>query len=337
MNQYFFDHLTSAVILEEDGKITRFNQPAQDLFPQLGQDASDGHWLKQTFPLAQGTLEQQDKTYTYRVVPQENAILYLIDPTADTRLREEQITSLLYHMREHLSSVIAIMDNYDMDDQVYAPLNRKVTSLLRLANNCDLAMGEELRDQVEVFDLAGMLRELCGEIPTVLPQADITQNIPLSVLVETNMKYLRKAILGLCANSFSLGNRLAIKVTTGKTQALLELRDENTLKQDISTLMTGRSNSRFPSPKGAGFGLLAVQQTLRSFHCNLWAEESPQGGLVLTISIPLHKKSSKNLNSPMDEMVLDKDGGWNDLLLELCPVLKEDLYTKESVDKYNEK
>lgn len=330
MNQYFFDQLDTGVILLQEGAIIRFNQQAQNILPVLSTpDEKTVAWLLEFHSGARGEIHNGALLYSYQVMVQGEETMILLEENKKTTLTQPQLEGFLYHLREDLTSISAKVEGADLAPPIHAALSHGVTRILRNLNNCDLAMGEKISDTIEVFDISAMLQILATEIVGLLPETQITHHLPGKVLVESNMAYLRKAVLGLIANSLAQGDTLTMKITQMKREALLEIRDENTLGKPLADVLAGRSQGQMPSSNGIGLGILAVQQTLRSFKCNLWAEESKEGGLILMISVPLHKAKLDELQTPIHQIHVDRTGGWNDLLLELAPILPSRFYAKD--------
>ncbi len=330
MNQYFFDHLDTGVILVKDGQVTSFNQQAKHLLPFLGTDPNAAEWLAEHYTGLCGEIHGGVVIYDYKVVKQGEETMYLLEKHQSSPLKRFQLDSFLTHMRSDLDSMTLKIEGADLEDEVGAPLRHASLRMLRNLNNCDLAMGETLQAGKEIFDFSAMMEILSSEIASLFPDVEISQKFPSRVMVESNLKYLRKAVLGLCCNSLATGTKLDMKITQMKREALLEIADDQVFSKELGALMCGRVHEKFPSLQGVGFGILAVQQTLRSFHCNLWGEESPDGNLIMKITVPLQPKGKLTMNSSSHDMELDKEGGWSDLLLEFAPILKSKEYGKIS-------
>lgn len=222
------------------------------------------------------------------------------------RLRTALFNSLSHDFRTPLASIIGAVTGLLESDSIYSPqarrellkniqlgamrMNRFVNNLLDMARleSGLLQLKKEWCDIMDIVGVAaGRLEESLGSRPL---RIDIHHDLPL---VQADFILIEQVIVNLIDNALKYserGSEITISARRNGNKLLVSVADRG---QKIPPEDMGKIFDKFyrlKSPRlvsGTGLGLAICKGFIEAHGGRIWAENSPQGGVVITFTLPL--------------------------------------------------
>jgi len=146
-------------------------------------------------------------------------------------------------------------------------------------------------------DLSVLAADACSDATAAAPGRPITLSAPQPVVVLGDEAHLRQALANLLTNALShtpAGSSIAVAARLEAGGAVVEVRDNGPgLDDDALAHVFGRFWQKDParSGTGAGLGLAIVAAVADEHNGSVTAANSPGGGAVFTIRLPLVPKA----------------------------------------------
>ena len=285
------------------GRVSCFNQAAQELFGDLAADAPVPPPLLSRSQGA-GVALINGGCWHFTASPVEEGTLYLLHTARLEGMSRPQLDGIVRRLREQMGDLLINLqrlgrDELSADDLArhLSGMNRSLCQMLRLTDQLNLL--QELESgavpyRLATLDLAGLCREVCRAASFLLEQAGVTLRFesPLtSLLVTGNSELLQKCLLELLVNgarAAGKGGQLTLSLARRDGRAILSLsgpgQDDG---QSLSQLLSGdRPDDRIPRPgEGAGLGLVLVQRVVTLHQGTLMMER--QNGINTIVALPL--------------------------------------------------
>ncbi len=345
MNQFFLDSIPDGLIFVKEGAVAQYNKTALELFPKsLADSQQDIQWLADAMPGTCGEVEIAGSHYRYVVLEQDGETSYRLERV--TYLSSDQIDHVLATFRNHLVSLyIAWQDvvEENVDDQRFmhadscCRVNQAMVRMQRLLENCNVVQGAFPKLEEHPLDIGYAVDQLRLELNNLFPRNTILFDAPQETIVcMGSLVILRRVLMGLISNSRYLYEQISLRLHKNKDHAFIQVKEVGAkpLTQSISDILEGKQSD--PGNIGAGLGMLAIQKMVASYHCQLWVEEAKEGGLVLTIAVPLADEKAVKLflagewTGPRG-IPVDVDGENSDLVTHLSPVLPRNFFSPEDL------
>ena len=186
------------------------------------------------------------------------------------------------HYLETLNRKTTIMEK--IIDQLFTFSKLDLETVPMHLSRTDL--GEELARVVHVLQIeycdSGLLLETVGELPSL--EADIDRNLLRSVVVnvlENSLKYKDKPCVHVQASLRREGGNLALVFADDGPGV-----EEGELER-IFDVFYRCDKSRSNTEKGSGLGLAIAAKILAQFGGSIRAENVPDGGLAIIITLPV--------------------------------------------------
>lgn len=341
-----FGGFPEPVLLLRDGLICYRNPAMERLFPGLPLQAPPPEELQALLSglsaptLALGRLAGGD----YRLSLQETGagLLLILRPAPDTSA-PPRLDRLALRLRQDTSGLAASLQRLERDredpdsarDRHYlAVANQSLYRLLRLADHLEfLDRSDDELYRPAPLDLAGFCRDLGEQVAGVWPRFRYEAE-PVSLITLADAPLLRRLILSLLSNAMkSAGPEedVGLKLAQVGGRALLTVWDHGTSAGDPARLFG--DESRMPPSldptQGLGLGLPAARRIASLHGGTLVLEQPPEGGLRVTVSLPLRPpEEGVSLRSPS----VDRLGGFSPLLVELSDALPVLCYVPEDLE-----
>lgn len=318
-----------AVILQEEGKITKFNLRAKELFYKL-EENQDSNWLFEQMPQTVGEIEIKYEAYRYQVLNEKQGDMFLIEPSQP--METQQLKHLLNQYREKITSFQCVVDGmveHKQNATELATLQRLMAQTIRLTENAEAVFVDDIETKLESFDLVEHLRLLTQRLEEYFPDRQVEATYPSHCYVKGDKEWLHRAVIALVANSYKRENRVHFSIKEHKNRAIFKIWDDGQeeIKRPLVDLLQGVPR---PLQATAGLSLPATQKRLKAFGWDLWAEEDSTGGLVLLITAPLTKEIPQEVSTPLRKKA-DHNGSFSNFKLELSTLLPLEEYTKDKL------
>lgn len=346
---YFDDTILRAIpepaLIVVNGRVSCFNQAAQDLFGELATDAPvPAPLLSQS--QGAGVALIKGGCWHFTASPVEEGTLYLLHAARLEGMSRPQLDGVVRRLREQMGQLLFHVqllgrDELSADDleRRLSGMNRSLCQMLRLTDQLDLL--RDLESGAFLFrpvtlDLAGLCREVCAATSFLLEQTGVTLHFesPLtSLLVDGDSELLQKALLELLVNgarAAGKGGHLTLSLSRRDARAILTLsgpgQDDG---QPLSQLLAGdRPDDRIPQPgEGAGLGLVLIQRVVTLHRGTLMMER--QGGITAIAALPL---SAPGASLPVHTATGEYGGGFSPALVSLSDLLPDSAFAHLEVE-----
>ncbi|MCL6479169.1 MAG: sensor histidine kinase KdpD [Peptococcaceae bacterium] len=227
------------------------------------------------------------------------------------RLRTALFNSLSHDFRTPLASVIGAVTGLLESDHVYSPhvrrellkniqlgalrMNRFVNNLLDMARleSGLLQLKKEWCDIQDIVGVAlGRLEESLANRPL---RIDIQPDLPL---VQADFILIEQVIVNLIDNALKYsdpGSEITIcaRRRDGRVEIAVADRGQNIPPEDMEKIFD--KFYRLKSPRlvsGTGLGLAICKGFIEAHRGRIWAENRPDGGVVITFTLPMENEMS---------------------------------------------
>lgn len=211
-------------------------------------------------------------------------------------------------------------------DTYLAILHQSLYRMIRMVGNVEYLQlnqcGQPEMKQ-ETLDLAGLCRELAGQVSSLTVQAGVVfsyEEDTGSLLTQGDSRMLRRMLLGLIANAVKAagkGGQAGLRLAVHKDRAVLTVWDNG---PGLVLSQLQEENSLLNRPDGLGLGLQIARSIAAGHGGTIVFEQREERGCRAVVSLPIHSvQGGKVLRTP--GMGYDRSGGFSDLMVELASVL----------------
>ena len=335
--QSLLDGFEAPAVFYRENTVRYFNGAAKALFPEI----QSGKGMPERF---------NDPDFPFRAEANQTGrgILYLFRPRLEERAEGDQ-ACVSQELRQCLSGLTLALEELaplvhqygeERAEQVLSTAVHNLYRLRRLTDHSDLLRQMEARApglyRESALDLAGLCRELGEHVADLAAQAGVRFRLELkeqTVPTRGDGALLRRALLNLISN--------AMKAAEGEVGLRLEKRGDRALiavwdngrgmeTERLAAVFRPQRRRRLTRPEdGAGMGLRIVRETVVLHGGIILAEGRPEGGVRMTVSLPLRPSGSGSFRS---EAAWGEDG-FDLVLTELSDALPSRLYNAENIDE----
>lgn len=250
-----------------------------------------------------------------------------------------QFARLSDRLRLPLSRLLGTLEQLPKADtpeqrhDIQAASLRNLCCLIRTVNALQLygALSSGQSFSMAVLDLAGLCRELCAELESLLElvQIRVSWQIKAAPLVLGSRTLLRLLLLNLVSNAVSAkASQITLTLSQADGKAKLTLSD-NGRSFPPERLKTAFSPAQAPSgigENGLNLGLPVCQKIARLHKGTLLLDTASGSGTSCVLSLPVSDRSQPEVHEPD----ADFSAGCPDYLVELSDVLPPSVFQRES-------
>ncbi len=337
MDPKFIPHLPFCYFQTTQNTLDYASPSASKALPQL-QNPPELATLLSQMPLETGQIPLPQGGHYYQKIQKEDSTLYILEPMPLSSLGEGHLERLVGLLENDLATLYACVEQLSQETLKNPQSLYKISQTLMKQERM-LSHVRQLQDPLTTplvpLDLVAVLQRLLEDAQGIFPDKNI-QFLPETdhAMVLGEVEMLRQLFLGFLANSFAVGKTFSLKLALEGKQILVTIQDDNQrLDQSVLSILKGELQGILPKPhQGTGIHLLLCQKQLAHMKAQLWGEETPQGGLCLTLVFPL---ASVHHSAPQAQgnavSYQDQEGVPVDILRELSPLLQPEHF--EDVSK----
>lgn len=347
IQETFLEQLPQAAFEVCNGTITAVNTAASTQLPELIPGTSVPDFLFQSLSgdAQSGQFQHKDQIYLFTrlTMPQRKIVMFL--PFNEISLTLPQVEGFSRQMRgqmaQFLNQVELLAHHTSDPEQINGDLrklNHTFHQMLRLINNLEfLSIPAEEAETLfcpVTMDLAGLCAETSRQAAPLLRQSNVTMRYSSThagLLISGDPTLLQRALLSLLSNAakFSSGSQISLNLHQNYQRAILTITDGNQEYVDALSMLSQEPGTIPSARQGAGLGLSVAQRIIQLHHGTLLYHNSPSGGLVFVVALPLGIPSTTaSLQTPL----MEENAGLSPLLVELADVLPESVFELEPVD-----
>lgn len=242
---------------------------------------------------------------------------------------------------DQLFPITGVDESDDVQNQI-ARINRGLYQMLRIVCNmsdayrygCETTMAGEIRD------VASLIREQLSLTAPLMEHAGIhlSYDVPAeAIYCLVDPEKLERAISNILSNAMKFtpkGGRIDATLTRkGKTLYLTVQDSGSGVTPEVAGTLyhryhrqPGIEDGRF----GIGLGMVLIRNAATAHGGTLLSQQTPSGGLRLTMTIPIRQSQNPMVRSPI--VCADYAGERDHRLLELSDCLPAELYRQESIN-----
>lgn len=335
--QTLLDGFEAPAVFYRENTVRYFNQAAKALFPEL----RSGKGLPERF-------DAPDFPFRAEANQTGRGTLYLFRPRLEER-SEGDLACVSRELRGCLSGLtlaleeLAPLARQSGEERVDRTLSSAMNSLYRLrrlADHSDLLRQMEARApgvyRESALDLAALCRELGDHVADLAAQCGVRFRLELkepALPTRGDGALLSRALLNLLSNAMKAAEgEVGLRLEKRGDQAQITVWDDGRGMETerLADVFRPQRRRRLNRPEdGAGMGLRLVRETAVLHGGLILAESRPEGGVRMTVSLPLHPAGSGNLRSGMGW----GEDGFDLVLTELADALPSRLYSPENMEE----
>lgn len=337
--QSLLDGFEAPAVFYRENTVRYFNQSAKVLFPEL----QSGGGMPERF---------DDPDFPFRAEANQTGrgILYLFRPRLEER-SEGDLAGITQELRRCLSGLTMALDELaplvqqNRTEETGRTLHAVANNLYRmrrLADHSDLLRQMESRTpgvyREGALDLGWLCRELGDHVAYLTAQVGVRFRLELkepSLPARGDGTLLRRALLNLISNAIKAaekGGEVGLRLEKRGNRALITVWDNGggMETERLAAVFRPQRRRRLASPEdGAGMGLRLVREAVVLHGGLILAEGRPEGGVHMTVSLPLHSGGGGALRS---------EAGWGEdgfdlVLTELSDALPSKLYSRKNLEE----
>lgn len=335
--QSLLDGFEAPAVFYRENTVRYFNQGAKTLFPEI----QSGKRMPERF---------DDPDFPFRAEANQTGrgTLYLFRPRLEERA-EGDLTAVSQELRLCLSGLTLALEEMAPilrasgeagAQRILETATHSLYRLRRLTDHSDLLRQMEARApgvyRESALDLAWLCRELGEHVADLAGQAGLRFRLELkeqAMPTRGDEALLRRALLNLISN--------AMKAAEGEAGLRLEKRGDRALitiwdngrgmeAERLAAVFRPQRRRRLTRPEdGAGMGLRIVRETVVLHGGIILAEGCPEGGVRMTVSLPLRPSGSGSFHSG----TAWGEDGFDLVLTELSDALPARLYSGENIEE----
>lgn len=333
--QMLLDSFETPAVFYRENTVRYFNEWAKQLFPSIasGKGLPEGFLAENSFFAPEIHTMQKGTLYLLRPARQDS----VIHDTARIVHELRGCLTVLTAATEQLSAHVPAEQS-----SLLERVNHSIYRLRRLSDHSDLLRQLE-EGQFSVYregtvDLAGLCRELSQHLGSLALRAGVhfrldCTSASLSCLGDPAL--LQRMLLNLISNAMRAagsGGEVCLRLEKKGNRALFTVRDNGSGMEPerlISIFRPQPRRHRLPKPEeGAALGLRLVREIIVLHQGLILAENPPEGGFSVTVSLPIRPVSSRGLHSTPAW----GEDGFHLVLTELSDVLPAAVYTPEDME-----
>ena len=151
-----------------------------------------------------------------------------------------------------------------------------------------------VEEKAQRFDLIGMLRSIVEDAQDMSYQVSFKCKLD-SLVYRGQINLLKRALVNLINNAVYYGKEATVSLSTtnDKINITIEDRGEGLSDQALEQAFTPffrAESSRSRQTGGTGLGLTIAKEIIQNHQGKITLGNRPQGGLKVTIILPLHQK-----------------------------------------------
>ena len=336
--QMLLDSFEAPAVFYRENTVRYFNKSAKLLFPELkaGKGMPEGFDAPE-FPFrAEANRTERGTLYLFRPrLEEKNG-----DDLAEVSRQLRSCLSVLALAAQELGLCLENRD--EKSDRLLQSVSQSLFRLRRLADHSDLLRQMETREpgvyRERTLDLAELCRGVGEYAAELAGQAGIRFRLECRekmMVTRGDGDLLRRMILNLLSNAMKAageGGEVGLRLEKKEERAILTVWDTGSGMQAerLAAVFRPQRRHRIARPEeGAGMGLRLVRETVVLHAGVVLAEARPEGGVRMTVSLPLRAPRSGSLGS---KEAWGEDG-FDLVLVELSDALPASVYSAEHIDE----
>lgn len=209
-------------------------------------------------------------------------------------------------------------------------LNQSICQMMRIAGRislCGRLSGEEPELERETLDLADLVRELGGEMRSLLAAAGVELAVfcPERLLCRADGALIRQLLLELVSNAARAGRRVELTLERRGESAALSVADDGPgVPPERLAAMFNGDGEQVPDWRRAGNGVAIARKIALLHGGRLLASALPGGGMRMAATVPLEPDGAEGLR---DRPRAGWDhGGFSEALVGLSELLPSGVF-----------